>query len=313
MWVRKGIISIIDLSNDYYLVAFSHEDDKKAAMLNGSWFIYDHYLTVKEWRPNFQPKIESINEVVVWVRIAGLPIEYCDSRVLTCFGNRIGRTVKVDKTTMKQERGKYARICVTVNLSKPLLAMLRIQGSCYKIEYEGLHLLCLVCGRYGHYKESCSFNNKGKNLSGESSNGERHVGKEITRDGGGQGEYEVENGPWKIVQKQRKGKKPVDGRKNTTPTIFNGKINAGGSRFLILENEDIESNAEVNTNHDKNNPIMENDGTTRMVYDYPIMANVPNTDKINKNNAGADVENMKENNNKNILDSLTSLEINAGA
>lgn len=29
MWVRKGVISIIDLSNDYYLVAFSHEDDKK--------------------------------------------------------------------------------------------------------------------------------------------------------------------------------------------------------------------------------------------------------------------------------------------
>lgn len=48
MWVHKGVITIIDLSNDYYLVAFSHEDEKKAAMMNDPWFIYDYYLTVKD-------------------------------------------------------------------------------------------------------------------------------------------------------------------------------------------------------------------------------------------------------------------------
>ncbi|XP_058765607.1 uncharacterized protein LOC131639119 [Vicia villosa] len=147
MWVRKGVISIIDLSNDYYLVAFSHEDDKKAAMANGPWFIYDHYLTVKDWKPNFQPDCDTISEVAVWVRIAGLPIEYYCPKALTRFGNRIGRAIKIDRTTTKQERGKYARICVAVNLAKPLLGMFQIDGSSYKIEYEGLHLLCLVCGR----------------------------------------------------------------------------------------------------------------------------------------------------------------------
>jgi hypothetical protein len=48
MWVRKGVISIIDLSNDYYLVAFTNEEDQAAALMDGHWFIYDHYLTVKE-------------------------------------------------------------------------------------------------------------------------------------------------------------------------------------------------------------------------------------------------------------------------
>ncbi|CAI8594615.1 unnamed protein product [Vicia faba] len=108
IWVHKGIISIIDLSNDYYLVAFSHEDDKKAAMENGPWFIYDHYLTLKDWRPNFQPKIDTIEEVAVWVRILGLSIEYYDPRALFVFGDLIDHTVKVDKTRIKHERGKFA-------------------------------------------------------------------------------------------------------------------------------------------------------------------------------------------------------------
>lgn len=48
MWVRKGIINIIYLSHVYDLVAFTHEEDKHAALTDGSWFIYDHYLTVKD-------------------------------------------------------------------------------------------------------------------------------------------------------------------------------------------------------------------------------------------------------------------------
>lgn len=48
MWVRKGIINMIDLKNDYYLVAFTHDEDKSVAPSDGPWFIYDHYLSVKD-------------------------------------------------------------------------------------------------------------------------------------------------------------------------------------------------------------------------------------------------------------------------
>ncbi|XP_058782898.1 uncharacterized protein LOC131657527 [Vicia villosa] len=250
MWVKKGIISIIDLSNDYYLVAFSNEEDKKSALMNGPWFIYDHYLTVKEWRPNFQPETDTINEVAVWVRISGLPIEYYDARALSAFGDRIGSTLKVDKTTIKQERDKYARICVTVNLSKPLLAMLRIQGSSYKIEYEGLHLLCLVCGRYGHYKENCPITVKGKQIVGETSISDGRKSSEMgSADRGTYGGGIFQEGPWKIMQKQRRGRKVGDGRKNNTPGNINGGIKEGGSRFHILGND---TQPLIGENHDNN-------------------------------------------------------------
>jgi hypothetical protein len=115
MWVKKGIINIINLGDDYYLVTFSLDLDHATSLTNGPWFIYDHYLTVKEWSPNFHPQSDTIKKVAVWVRISGLPIEYYDSRVLKNIGNKIGSTVKVDKNTLMQEKGKYARLCVEVN------------------------------------------------------------------------------------------------------------------------------------------------------------------------------------------------------
>lgn len=64
MWVRKGVISIIDSGNDYYLVAFLHEEDKNAVLSNDPWSIYDHYLTMKDLAPNFHPERDKIEKVV---------------------------------------------------------------------------------------------------------------------------------------------------------------------------------------------------------------------------------------------------------
>ncbi|MCH94906.1 hypothetical protein A2U01_0015876, partial [Trifolium medium] len=224
MWVRKGVINIIDLGNDYYLVAFTHEEDKNAAMSDGPWFIYDHYLTVREWSPNFHPASDTIKSVAVWIRISGLPIEYYDTRVLNFIGNRVGKTVKVDKNTLQQERGKYARLCVEVNLTKPLLAMFTIKGRKYHIEYEGLHMLCITCGKFGHYREGCP--NKMK--SQEVNNGEKQ-GPTATSVGDSIGISSEVAGPWVVVQKPKRNRKmkekdapATDSRRNTSP----GKINA---------------------------------------------------------------------------------------
>ncbi|XP_058751892.1 uncharacterized protein LOC131624996 [Vicia villosa] len=280
MWVRKGVISIIDLSNEYFLVAFSHDDDKKLAMLNGPWFIYDHYLTFKDWRPNFQPDSDSIVEVAVWVRISGLPIEYYDLRSLTAFGNQIGSTIKVDKTTIKKERGKYARICVTVNLTKPLLAMFEINGSCYKFEYEGLHLLCLSCGRYGHYKEGCMHREKESNVV-DDRNTMRMGDKDVRMNGEGSGAKYVDNGPWQIVQKPRRNKRAADGRKASSPANFNGSINGVGSRFLVLENEDGVINTITLENNVETEKVSEDVGVAQIMHGNNIATNNSRREKVN--------------------------------
>jgi hypothetical protein len=36
-----------------------------------------------------------------------------------------------------------------------LLAMFKIKDSKYNVEYEALHLLCVNCGKFDHFKEGC--------------------------------------------------------------------------------------------------------------------------------------------------------------
>ncbi|PNY12330.1 hypothetical protein L195_g008959 [Trifolium pratense] len=190
MWVRKDIINIVD-------VTFTSREDHYRALIDGPWMIYDNYLVVREWSPNFHPSGEVIEKVAVWVRFSGLPIEYYDNKMLHFIGNRIGRTVKVDRTTQSQARGKYARLCVEVDLTKPLLAMFQIKDRHYKVEYEGLHMLCLACGTLGHYKEGCV-----AKVNNTAWNGEQAT--ENARKEGPGNTTSVQEGPWKVVQKTRR-------------------------------------------------------------------------------------------------------------
>lgn len=146
------------------------------------------------------------------MRFSGLPIEYYDAAFLGFVGNRIGRTVKVDRNTLSQERGKYARICVEVDLAKPLLPVFEVKGKIYRVEYEGLHLLCLSCGKFGHYREGCP--NKAPVECAE---------KETDTAVNG---APTEENIWTVVQKHRRGKKV---RKKTLPTVTTV---AGGERKL---------------------------------------------------------------------------------
>ncbi|KAL0294393.1 UNVERIFIED_CONTAM: hypothetical protein Scaly_3122100 [Sesamum calycinum] len=74
--------------------------------------------------------------------------------LLMRIGNRIGRAVKVDETTMAASRGRYARVCVEVDLTKPLVSMITLLGFAQAVEYEGLHQICFDCGKYGQKKIS---------------------------------------------------------------------------------------------------------------------------------------------------------------
>jgi hypothetical protein len=143
--------------------------------------------------------------------------------------------VKVDRNTLLQERGKYARVCVEVDLNKPLLAMFELKGEVYKVEYEGLHMLCRRCGKFGHYVEGCPEKNDTSTArlpTEDGSNGA--IGEGVTANGNNKSS-ENEDGPWVVVQKPRRPRKAKDGL-----VVGPSHVAGTGSRFDILEsiNED---------------------------------------------------------------------------
>ncbi|CAN0880763.1 hypothetical protein LINGRAHAP2_LOCUS13836 [Linum grandiflorum] len=91
------------------------------AAFYGPWKIYDYYITVARWSLEFD-ETAPIRKVLTWVRLPKLPIHYFNNVPVSGIGNYIGRTVRLDLATKEGSRGRFARLCVEVDLSKPLLA-----------------------------------------------------------------------------------------------------------------------------------------------------------------------------------------------
>lgn len=121
MWRPQQPFTLIDLSNNYFIARFTNKQDYEVALLNGPWFISIHYLHIQQWVPNFMPKSTIIVWLHVLVRFPVLPVKYYTTiKWLERARNKIGSTIKVDRTPLLASRGKFARVCVEVDLIKPL-------------------------------------------------------------------------------------------------------------------------------------------------------------------------------------------------
>ncbi|RYR66458.1 hypothetical protein Ahy_A03g012439 [Arachis hypogaea] len=61
--------------------------------------------------------------------------------------------LKVDELTSIHSRGKFACICVELDLRRQIVPSFTTLGKEFKLEYEGIYQICFKRGRYGHKME----------------------------------------------------------------------------------------------------------------------------------------------------------------
>ncbi|CAN1243156.1 hypothetical protein LINPERPRIM_LOCUS5573 [Linum perenne] len=205
------------MSNNFFLVRFTSEDDYATAAFGGPWKIYDYYIAVTQWSPSFNEE-EPIKSILTWVRLPKLPIQYFNSLAVHRIGNYIEKTVKLDLATSEGARCRYARVCVEVDITKPLLGKYMIEDRVFKIEYESLENMCFECGCYGHKKELCSLR--------VTSSGEEGGEMESMEPGVPMEEQEI--GEWMTVQRRNHKK-----ASKSSPSSAQRKDS--GSRFSPLQ------------------------------------------------------------------------------
>lgn len=91
--------------------------------------------------------------MAVWIRLNELPIEYYNAEALLQIGKTIGNILRVDTHIATEARGRFARLCVQIDVDKPLATAILIGNFEQLVCYEGIHKLCFGCGRMGHRKE----------------------------------------------------------------------------------------------------------------------------------------------------------------
>ncbi|CAL1402094.1 unnamed protein product [Linum trigynum] len=155
-WRPTGRLDILDLNDRTFLVTFYNDQDFLHALTGGPWTILDHYLVVHQWSPSFRTSDKPHKSVVAWIQLPELPVHFYHREVLFALGNLIGRTVKLDYHTENLERGKFARLAVELDMTKPLATRIRLDGSWQPVLYENLPEICFECGRIGHTEEFCA-------------------------------------------------------------------------------------------------------------------------------------------------------------
>ncbi|CAL1375310.1 unnamed protein product [Linum trigynum] len=145
----------MDLNNNTFLATFGNDQDYLRALTGGPWMILDHYLVVHQWSPSFRTSDKPHRSVGAWIQLPELPVHFYHREVLFALGNLIGRTIKLDYHTEHMERGKFARIAVELDMSKPLPTRIWLDGFWQQVLYENLPTICYGCGRIGHEEISC--------------------------------------------------------------------------------------------------------------------------------------------------------------
>ncbi|CAL1354279.1 unnamed protein product [Linum trigynum] len=149
-------MQIVDLEQGYFLAKFSNASDYTKALTEGPWTIFEHYLVVRKWSPSFRITEKLPPSLIVWVRFPAMPIQYYHTSILTAIGNMIGKLIKIDFHTQTAQRGKFARIAIEIDVSKPLIPDFYLDDCLQMVEYENLPNVCFSCGRINHGKDDCA-------------------------------------------------------------------------------------------------------------------------------------------------------------
>jgi hypothetical protein len=149
-------MDMMDIGYGFFMVKFDLEVDREKVISGGPWMIFDHCVAIRPWTTDFISSQVQINKTLVWIRFPSLGMEYYDESLLLALATAVGRPVKVDIHTLDASRGKFARVCIEIDLDKPVVGKVWFRDYWYKVEYEGLHLLCQRCGLYGHVSRNCS-------------------------------------------------------------------------------------------------------------------------------------------------------------
>lgn len=160
IWKLVAGFELMDIGHGFFMVKFVNEADRALVIDGGPWMIFDHYLTVQTWSPHFICPAAKIHRAMVWIRFPGLNLYFYDESILLALAAAVGKPVKVDSNTLDVRRGSFARVCLEVDLSKPVVGKVWLNGFWYKVEYEGLHRICTNYGFYGQLARDCKTGNE---------------------------------------------------------------------------------------------------------------------------------------------------------
>jgi hypothetical protein len=135
VWNLAGKFDLKEIGDGFFMVKFNNEEGKANVIDGVPWKIGDCYLFVRKWTSDFNTEKE-IFKSMVWARILSLNFVYYDESFLWTLASAIGHPVKVDLDTLHVEYGRFARVCVDIDIRYAVVFKIGINGEWYEVQYE---------------------------------------------------------------------------------------------------------------------------------------------------------------------------------
>lgn len=149
-WNELGVFHISDLPNGYLLIRCENQEAMDRLMFDGPWAVNGIILQLSPWQPFFERAFTKLSTAAIWVQMHNLPVELWDGESLETISALFGRLLKIDEFTSSLSRSKYARLCIEVDLAKPLKQGFWIGDEDHRVFvvvlYERLQTFCYKCG-----------------------------------------------------------------------------------------------------------------------------------------------------------------------
>ena len=116
----RGQIDYVELGNDWVLIRFANNQDRDLVLEQRPWNVSGLNFVLIPWAPFFDPYNTQITRVDQWLRIPRLPWEIWEADYLAELLKCVGPIVRIDQNTLLRLKGKFARVCVNIEVSKAL-------------------------------------------------------------------------------------------------------------------------------------------------------------------------------------------------
>ncbi|KAL5792899.1 hypothetical protein ACOSP7_001493 [Xanthoceras sorbifolium] len=156
IWRTTQTFIIENVKENVFVFQFQNQADKRRVLMGGPWS-FDKCLIVLE-EPLGDGKFLDMGftNVQFWVQLHNVPLVCMTKEIGWALGSKIGRVMDIDVGATGDCLGRFLRVRVVIDITKPLNRYLRVglsegdPDTVLLLRYERLTEYCFQCGVVGH-------------------------------------------------------------------------------------------------------------------------------------------------------------------
>ncbi|KAF7126514.1 hypothetical protein RHSIM_Rhsim11G0120400 [Rhododendron simsii] len=155
IWRKFGIAEVLANEDGFFFFRLDKEGAFKQVVESGPWHFGSRLMVLQQWQPQMNLVKKQLTQIPLWAHFYNVPLELWSEAGLSFVASAVGKPLYADQLTESCKRISFAKICVEVDFSSPLLESFDItlpSGAVFTIRvwYPWQPFMCETCKVFGH-------------------------------------------------------------------------------------------------------------------------------------------------------------------